>query len=107
MKKRYFALAVMAVMLASCTANIRNTDINFEAGRDMKVDASGASNLTDTAQTADGDFSGLIEAVKSWADKNVTDIVGVLKDGADVVEEELAEPEALEDADTGNVVEVE
>ena len=98
---------LLAAMASGCTANIRNTDINFEAGRDMKVDASGASNLTDTAQTADGDFSGLIEAVKSWADKNVTDIVGVLKDGADVVEEELAEPEALEDADTGNVVEVE
>ena len=95
----------LAAMASGCTANIRNTDINFEAGRDMKVDASGASNLTDTAQTADGDFSGLIEAVKSWADKNVTDIVGVLKDGADVVEEELVEPEALEDQ--GNVVEVE
>ena len=97
----------LAAMASGCTANIRNTDINFEAGRDMKVDASGASNLTDTAQTADGDFSGLIEAVKSWADKNVTDIVGVLKDGADVVEEELAEPEALDDSGQGNVVEVE
>ena len=98
-------IVLLAAIASGCTANIRNTDINFEAGRDMKVDASGASNLTDTAQTADGDFSGLIEAVKSWADKNVTDIVGVLKDGADVVEEELVEPEALEDQ--GNVVEVE
>ena len=105
------ALAIIllaAMATGGCTANIRNTDINFEAGRDMKVDASGASNLTDTAQTADGDFSGLIEAVKSWADKNVTDIVGVLKDGSDVVEETIAEPEALEDlTDQGNVVEVE
>jgi len=98
---------LLAAMASGCTANIRNTDINFEAGRDMKVDASGASNLTDTAQTADGDFSGLIEAVKSWADKNITDIVGVLRDGADVVEETIAEPEALEDAAQGNVVEVE
>ena len=98
--------------MAGCTVNNRQTDINFEAGHDMKVDASGATNATDTAQTADGDFSGLIEAVKTWADKNISDIVDKLDVGdeiviPDVVPDEPDGPAAVTPAGQGEFEEVE
>ena len=86
MKKALIAIITLGLMaMAGCTVNNRQTDINFEAGHDMKVDASGAKHSTDTAQTADGDFSGLIEAVKAWADKNIAGIVDKLDVGDEIV----------------------
>lgn len=110
MKTRYFAIAVLVVlMLAGCTINQRETMISFESGRDTQVEANGAQNTTSTDQKADGkaDLSGLVEAVTQWVEKNMTGLVSKIKVSDLVDESKLAEPEALEDADQGTVEEVE
>ena len=92
-------IAIIALSLFGCTANIRMTDINFEAGHDMRVDASGATNSTDTDQKADGDFSGVAEAAMKWLEGNAGKVMEALKKGQDIVIPVVKDEETFKPAD--------
>jgi hypothetical protein len=80
MKKQYFAWMVILGLLASCSANIRMTDINLESGGDMMVDASGATNRTETGQISQADLSELIKAAKAAVGKKTSRVIDTIKD---------------------------
>jgi len=89
MKKILLVLAVL--LLSSCTTNYRNTEITFYSGRDTTVDASGASNTTDTGQAAQADLTPLLEAAKSVISGKTTSIIDQITEtieGGDIVEVE-------------------
>jgi len=96
--KTLMSVAVI-LLLASCTMNTRKTDINFYAGHDMRVDASGATNSTATEQTADGDFSGVAEAALKWMEGNAGKIMEALKQGQDIVIPVVKDEETFKPAD--------
>jgi len=95
MKRTLCIIALL--MMSACTMNQRETHINFTAGTSLKVEANGATNATETGQTANGDFSGLVDAVSKWVEENMAGIVGKLKVTDLVDESKLVEPEALDD----------
>lgn len=70
-------LALVMLFLGGCSVNYRKTNIAFEQNAEtgataaMTTDASGATNTTDTDQDANGDFSGVLEAAKEWADETL------------------------------------
>jgi|GEM_PF-7075191 len=105
MEKRHCAWIVLLVLLTSCTANIRMTDINLEAGRDQMVDASGATNTTDTGQLAQADLSSLIDAAKAAISSKTSGVIDQIKDVLGSDAETTTEPAAVSPA--GNVEEVE
>lgn len=79
MRKVYMVL-IMLVFISGCTANIRMTDINFESQGDMKVDAAGATNTTDTGQLASADMQAIIDAVKTALKGKTSSILDTIKD---------------------------
>lgn len=68
-------LALLALALCSCTMNVRMTDINFNQRADggstalLSTDASGATNTTETGQTADVKdvFNGMLDKLTEAA----------------------------------------
>lgn len=100
MKKILIVLS--ALLLSSCAYNNRSTEITIYSGSDTTIDASGASNTTDTGQMPTADLTPLVEAAQaaiggkasSFIDK-ITDVIG-----GDSEEEEVVVPV------TGDVEEV-
>lgn len=78
MKKCCIAVLSL-IIITGCTANIRMTDINFESGRDMMVDGSGATNTTDTGQLASADMQALLDAVKTALSAKKVSIIDTIK----------------------------
>ena len=77
--------AILVILLAAmatggCTSNIRMTDITLEAGRDQMVDASGASNNTETGQLSTADMKALIDAVSKALKEKKSSILDTIKD---------------------------
>lgn len=69
------------------------------------VDASGASNNTETGQLATADMKALIDAVKTALNAKKSSIIDTIKDA--ITGDDKTEPEALEDGgnlDTGAAV---
>lgn len=98
---------IIALALAGCTANIRKTDINFEAGRDMKVDAAGATNTTDTGQLATADLKALVDAAKAAISTKTAGVIDQIKAVIGGGEDESDIGVAASPAGTGTVEEVE
>ena len=81
MKKILIVLS--ALLLSSCAYNNRSTEITIYSGSDTTIDASGASNTTDTGQMPTADLTPLVEAAQaaiggkasSFIDK-ITDVIG-------------------------------
>ena len=112
MKKTLIGVIALG-LLAGCTVNNRQTDIHLSAGRDLKVDAAGATHSTTTDQAAEGDFSGAIEAAKAWIEGNIGKVVESLQKGEDIVipvvpvaKEETFKPAAVSPAGQGEVEEI-
>jgi len=95
---RNILIAIAILTLAGCTANIRMTDINMEAGGDMYVDASGATNRTDTGLATDADLSELVDVAKDALKGKASGIIDTVKDvlggGADDPEPIAVSPPA-------------
>lgn len=107
MKKLFLILLLAAMATGGCTSNIRMTDITLEAGRDQMVDASGASNNTETGQLATANMKALIDAVKTALNAKKSSIIDTIKDAITGDDDEKTEPKALEDLvnlDTGAAV---
>lgn len=94
------AVAVIAIALSlyGCSYNNRQTTVYMRSGKDLKLDASGASNTTNTGQESKADLSGAIKAAQDVVTGGLTDIF----DKAKVVIP--ADPEApAPESDAGKV----
>ena len=84
-------LVLIAIFMTGCTTNYRNTEITFYSGRDTTVDASGASNTTDTGQESQADLTPLLEAAKSVISGKTAGIIDQITEtieGGNIVEVE-------------------
>lgn len=77
--KKLILMCLIAWLAAGCTMNIRRTSIEFDAGRDLKVDAQGATNNTDTGQSASTDAKDILEAAQTALDQKTSSVVDIIK----------------------------
>ena len=98
MKKRY-SVPIMAalLLLTGCAYNSRTTEITIYSGSDTTIDASGATNTTDTGQMPQADLTPLVKAAQDAIGGKASSIVDRITDMIGGGDDEKTEPEALED----------
>lgn len=96
----WVVMIAASLLLSGCTSNIRMTDISIESGQDTTIDASGASNTTETGQLATADMQALIDAVKGALSAKKASILDTIKDVITGGDETTTEPAAVSPAGT-------
>jgi hypothetical protein len=78
--KHILLIVLSALLLSSCAYNNRSTEITIYSGSDTTIDASGASNTTDTGQMPQADLTPLVDAAKAAISGKATSIIDKVTD---------------------------